>query len=279
MARFKSKDILLVGLKGEKGDPGSGGSGTTVTVGGVEQTTWDADTKLDKVTEKTQFHQLYGKMSTGEQKMYNVSHYNYVNNVPVFESVKQAEVGKVDNGGTIAVSIPLQPYQATPRTYVDTGLDGKVDKVTDKQRLYGTNAIGEPFNWQFGSEAIAYTVMYRNGYGTASIADPVNPLDITNKKWVEDNFTVYKHLVSVNDTESGFYFGDCYIYSTQSTVFESGTDLPSGMYPFGSDNSNGIMTVGESGIINLTYFYREDRFEYYSVNLIPEEISITDIVI
>lgn len=72
---------------------------------------------------------------------------------------------------------------------VEDGLSGKVDKTTDKQRLYGTNAAGEPFNWLFGAEKTPYTIMYRSGSGTASIADPVNPSNIANKKYVDDGLS------------------------------------------------------------------------------------------
>lgn len=222
---------------------------------------------------------------TNSLYIYPTTHNTQNTVIPAYKQAGVAFANKETGGtealdvlkNTIFVATPILDYEASNKKYVDTGLDGKVDKTNLIQRLYGTNASGEPFLWTFGGEATPYTVMYRSGNGTASIVDPVNPLNIANKQYV-DAQKVYKHHITVNNTESGFYFGDCYVYSTQSTVFESGTDLPSGMYPIFGNNSTGLMLASESGLIDIMYYQFDDMFSLTHFSLIPEETFLSDIV-
>lgn len=85
------------------------------------------------------------------------------------------------------------PYYT--QSQVDEKLDNKVDKVekTDKWQLYGVGDKnvdlpnnGKTINAE--SKAVAHTVINRNEYGRAEINDPVDDLDITNKKYVDSTF-------------------------------------------------------------------------------------------
>ena len=278
--------VLLVNEDAEMTAVGSGG--TTVTVGGVAQDTWDADTKVDKVTEATQFHQLYGKTNAGVQKMYNVSHYNYTGNVPVYEKATQTIVGSQDDGGTIAVSIPLNPYQATPKKYVDTGLDGKVSKYTGTadtySKIYGQeantgnekvfNASGSPVY----NDVVMYAYTSEGGYnsagewvnyqsGAVSTGIPLQPAHATPKKWVEDNFTVYKHLIQLNMGEGGIphVFN---VLSTRSTPYTNASELPKNeIFTIVDDTFEQIQFVKiDSGdnVYGIQYDYYAEAWSYIS---------------
>lgn len=77
------------------------------------------DTKLDKVTTTTQFRQVYTKDKDGSLIMYNVGHYNRPNFIVQYATASAGSVGATDEGGTFAVAMPQQPYQAVPKKYVD----------------------------------------------------------------------------------------------------------------------------------------------------------------
>ena len=95
---------------------------TLVTVGGQFVNAWDADTKVDKVTESTQYRQVYGKSPDGTQTMFDCSHYNRTGSVPQYALASSPNVGAADYGSTISVSTPTQPYQAANKAYVDSKL-------------------------------------------------------------------------------------------------------------------------------------------------------------
>ena len=48
---------------------------------------------------------------------------------------------------------------------------------------------------------------------------PTKPSHATPKKWVEDNFTVYEHIVSFSVYDYAFISCSFIVYSTQSTPF------------------------------------------------------------
>lgn len=116
MANFNSKNIMLVGLKGDKGEQGERGergeSGTTVTESGVELETWNADTKLDKVSTTTDNAEAYVKEANGTQGTRGISRSG--STATGFTLVERTAMG--------GVSVPTTPYSAndaTSKFYVD----------------------------------------------------------------------------------------------------------------------------------------------------------------
>ena len=95
---------------------------------------------LKKVTSTSNRHRLYAVQNTGVQTMFNVGHYNQINNVPMYAQATSEEVGKTDYGSTIAVSIPLKPYQASNKTYTDNLPDYLT--LTDEQKIKWQNFVG-----------------------------------------------------------------------------------------------------------------------------------------
>ena len=103
-----------------------GGGGTKVTVGGVEQETWNADTKVSKSTEKK--NALYGTNASGE-KMWGAEQNPYPYYIPIYSRTNGTFGQNEPNAsqqGTIVVATPKKPYQAANQKYVDDGLSGKV---------------------------------------------------------------------------------------------------------------------------------------------------------
>lgn len=124
-------------------------------------------------------------------------------------------------------------------------VDGKVDKVTTSQILYGTNYHGEPATWKFGGDATAYTLMYRSGDGTSSIADPIEPLDITNKQWVETGLDgkVSKYTGTPN-TYSKIY-GQEANTGNEKVFNASGSPVYNDVAMYGYTSEGGYNSAGE----------------------------------
>jgi hypothetical protein len=80
---------------------------------------------------------LYSQDAKGELSYSVVSQRNYDYYVPWFRKPK--DCGATDAGGTIAVTIPVNPYNAAPKKYVDEG-DAKVKRDLDAMRdfIYGS---------------------------------------------------------------------------------------------------------------------------------------------
>ena len=162
---------------------------------------------------------------------------------------------------------PDMPYQATNKKYVDTGLDGKVDKVTTAYRIYGTDGRGNqkayPTGWSANASLFQLMDQTPNGgynddgsfngniNGTYMVAIPKKPSHATPKKWVEDNFTVYKHIVSFSVYDYAFISCSFIVYSSQSTPFTAET-LPNGMYVGYSDDRYNFLITNFNGNMYVT---------------------------
>lgn len=81
---------------------------TAVSVAGVYQNVWDADTKLDKVTAETGYRQIYIKQKDGTQAMFNLA-----------DAIPYSSVPVGDNSGRIFTGDPTANYHAANKSYVD----------------------------------------------------------------------------------------------------------------------------------------------------------------
>ena len=81
---------------------------TLVTVNGTGQNVWDADTKLDKVTNATQNNQAYVKTTAGAQTLIDVS-----------SSVTANSICRRDTSGQLRVANPTNESSAATKKYVD----------------------------------------------------------------------------------------------------------------------------------------------------------------
>ena len=80
------------------------------------------DTKLDKDTSTSTYSKVYTKNPQGGQQLITATHINGQGFIPYYASASSSSVGVEDKGGTFAVAMPRQPYQAAPRKYVDDAI-------------------------------------------------------------------------------------------------------------------------------------------------------------
>ena len=110
----------------------SSNKGTQVTVGGSNVATFNADTKLDKVT--GQNYKLYGTDGVGKQVMLQWA----------YESPLKETIARRNAVGNIVVGTPTADNHAATKKYVDDGLANKQDSLSANSPLYidSSNNIG-----------------------------------------------------------------------------------------------------------------------------------------
>jgi len=86
-------------------------TGTYVTVNGVYQNTWDADTKLDKYTETPILPLVYGVNESGTQMMFAST-----------EDVLPGTIVKRDTNGRASINDPTSSGNIANKNYVDSNL-------------------------------------------------------------------------------------------------------------------------------------------------------------
>lgn len=171
--------------------------------------------KVDKDLTGKGRHRVYGvNGDTGAQKLYNVGHYNKHAEIPVYADAKQGEVGKQDYGATFAVAMPLNPYQAAPKKYVDDGLAGRVPTTNETYKIYGTRGKKEDgsadqgfFSLNGWGTTVGDVVQYRNPNetnwntqtpkSTIGVCDPIKPIQAANRRFVENTVAPIANDVAV----------------------------------------------------------------------------------
>lgn len=110
-------------------------------------------------------------------------------------------VTRTGANGVFTVGDPVGPYHATNKQYVDTALEGKLDKITttypskriygigeagNQQELYVETSSGRP-NWivQFVPNA-SYGGSEPPGSGTIVVKSPIKPYQVANKKYIDE---------------------------------------------------------------------------------------------
>ena len=272
------------GDKGEKGDKGD--RGTKITVDGVEQETWEANSKLDKNTNKTQYHQIYMKENNGTNVMANIGHYNQNNSVPRYALASLETVGEFDYGATISVSNPQQPYQAANKKYVDDGLSGKVDKLentTSSEYMYvekngntellASNSLPRAYTVvKFAPKTSGDTLNEEFYSGTVIVGTPEKPYQATNKKYVDGEIAKIK---SSDDTPAITML--CGV-----VIFKSNTNPnPNDYTTLSLNNLTGVTKIdwgdgnvtenADNNVVEFshTYSYEHDSgtIDYYTVKI------------
>lgn len=152
---------------------GAFNAATLVTVGGVGQNVWEADTKLDKVTNVTVMPQAYVKFENGTQGVFNI----------------------LPTPGAGSSGIPNKAYvdnYLTPKPLTDTfekaygGGDIAVlsGDVWKKMNVTGANA--------------AYTIAMRQENGVLNVGTPTADTHAANKAYVNDGFVAKQERTSTN---------------------------------------------------------------------------------
>lgn len=150
--------------------------------------------KLDKVSSATDYIQVYAKLQSGTQTMRDVS----------TEFVPNGIVMR-DENNQVWTPNPTYDFAATPKTYVDTALDGKVDKVTTRTtlaQLYCKTADGRQTMATIQPDAATPgTIVRRTQTGKIKTGDPVDALDAVNKQSMDA--AIQGATVMITDLRSG----------------------------------------------------------------------------
>lgn len=168
-------------------DTGPFNAATAVSVGGVYQNVWDADTKLDKVTGLTQVNQAYIKTTAGNQEMF-----------PVTSDIYNNAIVRRSNDGDIYVNnVPVSPYGAVNKVYVDNGFIPKVNEDRSNVRIVSQQPDGTYLGYVLATNSQranqACIPLYLNDNTittepTASLPTKTPTVDYAaaNKKYVDD---------------------------------------------------------------------------------------------
>lgn len=114
-----------------------------VTINGVHQPTWDADTKLDKSTKVTGYPQTYVKAGDGTQTMYNVS----------TDIVNGAIPRRTTNGDVLVNDMPVSPYGAVNKNYV---VRNTIQNLKDGESANNVYQTFESTNFQVLNPHVQY---------------------------------------------------------------------------------------------------------------------------
>ncbi len=197
----------------------SGGGGTNVTVNGEVQTTWNADTKLDRITDVKGANWVYCINSAGQDVHRKVAtNDSNIGSgvVPCYLANTASNYGVTDKGYSIATSEPINDYHATPKKYVDDGLSGKVDKLEPlstaavyTQETNGTIGLKRYSFGNYNPDGVLAQYEkpnkpYNEPVGVLKSGTPTTDWECTPKKYVDDNFVgkiekTSKVLVYTND--------------------------------------------------------------------------------
>lgn len=220
---------------------------TLVTVNGSYQNIWNADTKLDRYTNVTEYNQVYVKAADGSEGTINVT------KKPIADSVVQRQ-----SDGNIYVAFePVEEIDATSKYYVDTNFTPKPDvgnsvpffdsalnpgKILINQNTDGTTA---PQAYRFGR--------YMES-GELPVGTPTQPYYAANKKYVDDNF-----VAKMTDNTYGLR---AYVNNLGGDSFLNVTDQVAG-HALPRRTANGgllVPTTPDSQNAAVNKAYVEDNF-------------------
>ena len=131
---------IIIG--GQWTDVGIFNGGTIVRSGGIIVAEWNADTKVDKVTDTSSYRRVYGVGPTGNSTMYNLSYSIQTN--PALQIVCRKSDGSV-----VVPKEPIDSQDAASKKYVD-----------DKVRLYIYYVTAD-----IGIFRVYFSVMSETNYG------------------------------------------------------------------------------------------------------------------
>jgi len=140
---------------------------------GLYVPTVDLSGKVDKTNTE---NQVYGTDASGNQTTVKYS-------IPAQASsiVKRTTTGQIT-----VVETPSANTDATSKKYVDDADSGKVDKVSNASKIYGTDSSSNQTTYDISTNATANTIAYRAGSGTLTVGTPTSNYHATTKKYVDD---------------------------------------------------------------------------------------------
>ena len=129
--------------------------------------------------------------------------------IQYMESPLEGTIPIRDGIGSLQVPTAQDATQAVNKGQMDTVLDGKVDKTTASNQIYGTGSNGVPTLYtQTSGNATRFTLPLRNEKGAIVAANPTQNNELTTKEYV-DNLVqaptengVFTHSVTIGDPDA-----------------------------------------------------------------------------
>lgn len=162
-------------------------AGTVITEGGVPQTTFDADTKLNRITGGHTAYVAYIQTPEGTDAY-----------IPITSgSLTPNSIAQRNAAGAVPVGEPTAYFHATPKQYVDniqtnlqTAIDAKVPKFT--HNLTYKSAILQQTTGGFeamsvvGSSPVSNTIPVRQLGGALVVGEPTEASHAATKSYVDN---------------------------------------------------------------------------------------------
>lgn len=125
---------------------------TLITVNGVGLNVWDADTKLDKYTNVTEYNQVYVKAANGGEGTINITK----------QALADAVVQRQSDGNIYVPETPAEGVDAASKAYVDSVAGNAVQKTTEANKVYATDSSGNQTLRNIPSEWTVTTTIPNN---------------------------------------------------------------------------------------------------------------------
>ena len=153
--------------------------GTNVTVNNQPVGTFNADSKLDKVSITSPNPRVYVAAVDGSQTLIN-----YGSNAGPYTLISRNADSQI-----IVPEAPTGDTHAASKKYVDTGLNNKLDKVTNKStynKAYVKSSDGSQGLMDLGPNAGAWSIVGRDGNSQITVPEtPASNGNATSKKYVD----------------------------------------------------------------------------------------------
>lgn len=182
---------------------------TMVTVNGAFQSTWEANTKLDRVENYSAYTLIYGVNGANVQKTYKLTS-NAVPNSIVYRNERGSfAVPASSNSDDAAnVGVVIEKVGALRNDLV-FDINKKLERVTtsaEYPRLYAISVTGTQLTTKYSESVSNNTIVSRNYKGQINVADPDDPQNAATKAYV-DNKTNELNVGNKLDkvTSSGSY--------------------------------------------------------------------------
>ena len=216
---------------------------TLVTSGGEYQTTWDADTKVERVR-RTSGAYLYGDSASGY-------FYKQVSTVPTnttLGSIPQYQNGETDSGaapsepkGVLITNDPKQPYHCANKKYVDDNFVKSSTSTSGSSvycRINGVNmTIARTYVTKQNDETnpanmVGLIPMYTVDRQLTTGSNPTTDYSCINLKYFNANkgTKLYKHTIILYNSEG--YSAEIHFYSlnNEDDYLTRGTDWNENAY-------------------------------------------------
>lgn len=190
---------------------------TAVTVGGVVQETWDADTKVDRMTDNPGGIFLYGQNGNKKETQYTVANVtgSMANGKIPMYFAKTSTQGDNKPVGVMISGNPEKPYHVANKNYADAVSKYYMHEIQiQSMTLMGFIVLQvlsrQPNMYTSLADMVADTTLILprvadwNNQGDPKIA--LNPsITDTSITWTEDGSGGAIHTIETTDNEYGFY--------------------------------------------------------------------------